>query len=140
MESEVKVEAEVKAEEEEEDEAESEVKAEAEVKAEEDKCVPRYPAELGRNPTLRSVIARAKKILLHDEIMERVCGKTGIKSKKMRHGAVLVSIFCARIFLPLHTFCVACNFLEKEDSPYRVSFGGIFLNGIVRLFLFVIRL
>ena len=30
------------------------------------KCVPRYPAELGRNPTLRSVIARAKKILLHD--------------------------------------------------------------------------
>lgn len=46
------------------------------------KCVPRYPVELGRNPTLRSVIAREKKILLHEEVMERVAGKKSIKTKK----------------------------------------------------------
>ena len=46
------------------------------------KCVPRYPVPLGRNPTLRSVIKREKKVLLHEEVMERVAGKKSIMSKK----------------------------------------------------------
>lgn len=46
------------------------------------KCVPKYPVDLGRNPTLRSVINWQRKILLHEEVMERVAGKKSIKSKK----------------------------------------------------------
>ena len=46
------------------------------------KCLPRFPAELGNNPSLQSVLNRQKRILLHEETMDRVVGDRNCKSKK----------------------------------------------------------
>ncbi len=46
------------------------------------KCLPRYPVELGDNPTLQTVANREKRVLLHEEIMDRVIGDPKCKTKK----------------------------------------------------------
>ena len=46
------------------------------------KCLPRYPVELGDNPTLQTVANREKRVLLHEEIMDCVIGDPKCKTKK----------------------------------------------------------
>ena len=46
------------------------------------KCLPRYPVELGDNPALQTVAKREKRVLLNEEIMDRVIGDPNSKTKK----------------------------------------------------------